>query len=176
MSRGRPFEPGNNFGRGRPKGSPNKKVRQARELLEQHAPAITAMAIKSSREDTETLRWLVSRILSRPRELPVKIGRLPMSTLADLERASAVLIQMATAGKISLSEAREVANLVEQNCRVMMQDWERRIRILQRAGNLADEVPTSLRFSGTLEELLEQYRQVLERAAKEGNEDEREAT
>ena len=39
MTRGRPFEPGNKFGRGRPKGSPNKKTKQislsdAQEIFE----------------------------------------------------------------------------------------------------------------------------------------------
>ena len=40
--RGRPFQPGNRFGRWRPKGSPNKKTLLAQQLFEDHSPAIMA--------------------------------------------------------------------------------------------------------------------------------------
>ena len=40
MRRGRPFEPGNKFGRGRPRGSRNKTTRILEELLDEHAPAL----------------------------------------------------------------------------------------------------------------------------------------
>ena len=40
MKRGRPFEPGNHFGRGRPKGSRNKRSLVANELLIEHGEAI----------------------------------------------------------------------------------------------------------------------------------------
>src|ERR1035441_4950901 len=74
MSRGHPFEPGNKIGRGRPKGSPNKKTPRAQELFEQNSAAIMALAINSCREDPQMLKMLASRIVPRQRELPVKIG------------------------------------------------------------------------------------------------------
>jgi hypothetical protein len=48
MTRGRPFEPGNQFGRGRPKGSPNKKAHLAQKIFDHNAPAIMALAINSA--------------------------------------------------------------------------------------------------------------------------------
>jgi hypothetical protein len=51
MTRGRPFQPGSHFGRGRPKGSPNKKTLQAQKLFEDNAAAIMALAINKCRED-----------------------------------------------------------------------------------------------------------------------------
>ena len=56
MSRGRPFEPGNKCGHGRPKGRPNKKTPEAQALFEQNSAAIMALAINSSREDPQMLR------------------------------------------------------------------------------------------------------------------------
>src|ERR1039457_2850225 len=108
MSRGRPFEPGNKLGRGRPKGSPNKKPQHAQKLFDDNAAAILALAINSSRENPQMLRMLASRIVPRQRDLSVKIGRLPLKTLPDLDRASEVTIQKATSGKIGLSEAGEI--------------------------------------------------------------------
>jgi len=96
MSRGRPFERGNKCGQGRPKGTPNKKTLEAQALFERNSAAIMALAINSSREDRQMLRMLASRIVARMRESPVPIGRLPMSTLADLDRASEVTLQHAT--------------------------------------------------------------------------------
>src|ERR1035437_4062495 len=80
--------------------------------------AIMALAINRSREDPQMLRMLASRIVARMRESPVPIGRLPMSTLADLDRASEVTLQHATAGKLGLSEAREVCKMIDIRCRV----------------------------------------------------------
>src|SRR5438874_12972315 len=109
MTRGRPFEPANKLGRGRPKGSPNKKTVQAQKLLEANSTAIMALAINKSREDAPMLRMLASRIMPRQRDLPVKIGRLAMNTLDDLDRASEVTLNKATSGTIARSEALEIS-------------------------------------------------------------------
>jgi hypothetical protein len=113
MIRGRPFQPGNQFGRGRPKGSPNKKQPRAQQLFEDHAAAILALAIHRCREDPHMLRMLASRIVPRRRDAPVKLGRLPLHSLQDLDRASEATLQRAAAGKISLNEALEVSALIE---------------------------------------------------------------
>ena len=69
MTRGRPFPPGNKMGRGRPKGSPNKKTLLAQELFEQNSAALMALAINRSREDNQLLKMLVGRIVVRSRGL-----------------------------------------------------------------------------------------------------------
>ena len=120
MTRGRPFEGGNKFGRGRPKGSPNKKTQQAQKLFEDNSPAIMALAINKSREDAAMLRMLASRIVPRQKDLPVKIGRLPMNTLEDLDRASEVILKKATSGKISLREAQEIFQMVQDRRGVLV--------------------------------------------------------
>ena len=155
MSRGRPFERGNKCGPGRPKGTPNKKTLEAQALLERNSAAIMALAINRSREDPQMLRMLAGRIVARMREPPVQIGPLPMSTLADLDRASEVTLQNATAGKLGLSEAREVSKMIDSRCRVLMaQELERRLT------SVAHGSGTPKRFKGTLEELLTMYREM----------------
>jgi hypothetical protein len=135
MKRGRPFEPGNKFGRGRPKGSANKQTLKAQKLFQDHAAAIMALAINTSREDRHMLRMFASRILPRQRDLPVQIGQLPMNTLADLDRASEATLQKATSGKIALSEAQDISELIENRRRVLVaQDLERRLSALENSG------------------------------------------
>ena len=156
MSRGRPFEPGNKHGHGRPKGSPNKKTLQAQELFEQNSPAIMALAINRCREDPQMHRMLASRIVPRQRELPVKIGRLPMSTLSDFDRASEVTLHKATAGKISLSEARDIFALIENRRRVLL-SYQDAAPIPIDGG---PEQPKKKRWSGQLVDLLAMYREM----------------
>lgn len=134
MMRGRPFEPGNTFGRGRPRGSRNRKTEQAQRLFEANSPAIMALAINQCREDPQTLRMLARYIVPRQRDLPVKIGRMPMNTLDDLDRASEVTIKKATSGKISLSEALDISTLIESRRSVLVaRDLERRLSAVENA-------------------------------------------
>jgi len=140
MTRGRPFEPGNKFGRGRPKGSPNKKTQQAQKLFDENAPAIMALAINHCREDPQMLRMLASHIVPRQRDVPVKIGRLPTKTYADLDQASEMTLRKATSGKISLSEARDLSTMIETRRRVLeTQDLGRRVSTLENGGGLSHQ-------------------------------------
>ena len=158
MRRGRPFPPGNKMGRGRPKGSPNKKTLLAQELFEQNSAALMALAINRSREDNQLLKMLVGRIVVRTQEAPMKIGRLSFNTLEDLERASVRTLQRATGGKISLSEAQRLLNMMEQHRRVTMtRNLERRTRALETDGPEKGQ----RKFQGTFEELLALYRDLV---------------
>jgi len=140
MTRGRPFEPGNKFGRGRPKGSPNKKTLQAQKLFEENSPAIMALAINRSREDPHMLRMLASRIVPQRRGLPVNLGRLPMDTLEDLDRASAITLKKATSGKLGLDEADTIRNMIEGRRRVLeTQNLDRRLSALENPSVAPDQ-------------------------------------
>ena len=173
MSRGRPFERGNKFGRGRPKGSRNKKKPiEGQQLFEQHSAAIMALAINSSREDPQMLRMLASRIAPRQRESPVRIGRLPIGTLADLDRASGLVLQNACSGKIQLSDAREIFHMIELRRRVLVaQELEQRLNLLENGGgaHTANASGAPKKFDGTLEELLALYRQLTVQAEEPGD-------
>jgi len=113
MTRGRPFEPGNKFGRGRPKGSPNKKKPLAQKIFDENAPAIMALAINSAREDRPMLRTLIRELGRRMGDRPVKLGKIPMNTVQDLDQASTTILNKVTAGKISISEGVAVFGMIE---------------------------------------------------------------
>lgn len=131
MTRGRPFEPGNKFGRGRPKGAPNR-IHKAQQIYEDSSAGLMALAINKSREDTPTLRMLVKAMMPKERELPVNVGRLPLETLEDLDRASQKVMRKATTGKITVSEARKICALIEDRRGVLQTvDLERRVQILE---------------------------------------------
>ena len=73
VKRGRPFEPGNQYGCGRPRGSRNKRGLQAQQLLESHAESVVRRAlVEAMKGDASLLRTLLSHILPRRRDAPVK--------------------------------------------------------------------------------------------------------
>jgi hypothetical protein len=135
MKRGRPFEPGNKFGRGRPKGSPNKKTQLAQKIFDDNAPAIMALAINTSREDRPMLRMLAAHIVPQRRDLPIKLGKLPLKTFKDLDQASEDILNKAGSGKISLSEALDVFSMIETRRRVLIGvELERRLSAIENTG------------------------------------------
>jgi hypothetical protein len=136
MTRGRPFEPGNKFGRGRPPGSRNKRTLQASKLFEAHSGALMGMALMKAREDPQMLKLLISR-MPRQRALSVKFAFPPLKSLEDCDRASEIVIHKAAAGKISWGDALEVTAVIETRRRILeTRDLERRVAMLENRGSL----------------------------------------
>jgi len=135
MKRGRPFEQGNTLGRGRPKGSPNKKKPLAQKIFDENAPAIMALAINSAREDRPMLRTLIRELGWRMGDRPVKLGKIPMNTVQDLDQASTTILNKVTAGKISISEGVVVFGMIEIRRNVLMTvEMDGRVRALENGG------------------------------------------
>lgn len=119
MKRGRPFEPGNKFGSGRPKGIPNKKRLLAQKIFDDNAPAIMALAINTAREDRQMLRTLISQVGRRMGDRPVRLGRMPMKTIQDLDQASVTILNKVAAGKLSIGEGTDIFGMIEIRRRVL---------------------------------------------------------
>ena len=79
-----------------------------------------------------------------------------MSTLSDLDWASEVTLQNATAGKLGLSEASEISNMIDIRRRVLV------ARELERRLNNGSDAPK--KFDGTMEELLQLYHKLTSEA------------
>jgi hypothetical protein len=77
--RGRPFHPGNTLGRGRPRGSPNKKSLVLQEMLLDQGEKIIQSAIdRAKKGDRTALALCVERLIPRLKyvaELPVEQPR-----------------------------------------------------------------------------------------------------
>ena|ERR1700680_204408 len=92
MSRGKPFEPGNKFGKGRPKGSRNKGNSVIRRHLEENAEPLIMKTISSALRDNTTARlWCVKELTTiRPSTPKLKLP--PIKTLDDIDGAIDVLV------------------------------------------------------------------------------------
>jgi len=113
-SRGRPFEEGNRFGRGRPRGSRNKTTKAAKELLNNKAEPLVGKAIAMAMKgDASMMRALLGYILPAPKQEPVKLGSLPVATLKDLANAVERILSKVISGDITIAEAQGLAKLIQ---------------------------------------------------------------
>ena len=119
-ARGRPFEPGNKFGRGRPRGSRNKTTMLAQELLSNHAePIVRKLLLMALQGDMKALQLCIDRIVPVLRELPIKLGALPMRTLADLDKTSEQLWNKIAAGQLTAAQGHALVELIDYRRRVI---------------------------------------------------------
>src|SRR5215468_1711594 len=135
MKRGRPFEPGNKLGRGRPPGSRNKRRLQAQQLLEEQSQTILHKAVAVALEgDSQLLRALLPYILRRPEEPRLELGGLATGTAEEISKTSDDILRRAASGQLSLREAQGLALLVDNRRRALeTMDLERRLRALEQA-------------------------------------------
>jgi hypothetical protein len=129
---GRPFEPGNKFGRGRPAGSRNKTALITRNL-EENAPALLSKSMEMALEGNPLmLRALLGYILPPPKDPPVKTGPLRMGTIEELVETHKSLTNKVSSGQLSLDEAQQIDSLIESRRQLVLnQDLERRIKALE---------------------------------------------
>jgi hypothetical protein len=133
MKRGRPFEPGNKFGRGRPRGSRNKKTLLIQGLLEEHAPALMRKSLLLALQgDTQLLRVFLDHLLPRAQDSPVKMGRLPMNTTEELLESHETVMKKLASGELTPTEARQMVAMLEIRRQLIeTQDLVRRVTALE---------------------------------------------
>ena len=133
MIRGRPFEPGNKLGCGRPRGSRNKRNTRGQQLLDQYSENIMQKALAEAiKGDVPLLRTFLSFLLRRPGDRPIQTGPLPMGSLDELAKSSEKVLQKVTTGKLSPGEARNLTDLIEDRRRVLeTEELEKRVRALE---------------------------------------------
>jgi hypothetical protein len=131
--RGRPFQPGNKLGRGRPSGSRNKKTVLIEELLADNSEPLLRKALQLAlKGNTQMLRLLLDPVLRRPKDAPVTIGRLPMGTPEELLQSQARVMQELASGKLSLNQVEQIFQMLE-NARKLMEtrDHNQRVRAME---------------------------------------------
>jgi hypothetical protein len=131
--RGRPFEAGNQIGHGRPLGSRNKNTLLIEELLNENSESLMHKALNLAQQgNIPMLRLLLDRVLPRPKDAPVSIGPLPMSTPAELLQAQETVMQELALGQLTLNQAEQIFSLIEARRRVLeTQELEQRLRALE---------------------------------------------
>jgi hypothetical protein len=118
--RGRPFEPGNRFGRGRPKGSRNRDTAPAKKLLEEYASHLTRKLIAQALEgNVQALRICMDRLMPAPRDASVPINLSKIKSAEDVANAAEKVMRGLGKGDLSPSECERLMNVLESQSRVI---------------------------------------------------------
>jgi hypothetical protein len=133
MPRGTPFQPGNKFGRGRPKGSKNKVERAGADIIREHEAQIINKALADYyRGDKTSKAILLPHILKRPSLVRVKLPSTDTSEgiLAACDR----ILQAISKGDLTCQEGRNWMDGLAAKVGVMEKvEQDRRIDALEAA-------------------------------------------
>jgi hypothetical protein len=118
--RGRPFEPGNKLGRGRPKGSRNKSSKSpGQDLLDEYAPHLIRKTISLGLAgDTHALRLCFERISPARRDAVIRMNLPAIRKAEDLDKAAEKVTQGMRRGNITPVEAGRVMSILEGRLKI----------------------------------------------------------
>jgi hypothetical protein len=121
QARGRPFEPGNKQGRGRPKGSRNKSLKSpAQDLLDEFAVHLTRKSISLGLAgDPHALRLCMERINPARRDSVIQLKLPAIRKAEDLDKAAEKVTQGIRRSRITPIEAGRVMNILEGRARLL---------------------------------------------------------
>lgn len=113
-TRGRPFQPGNKIGRGRPQGSCNKATLAAQALLDGEADGLTRKAIEWAKDgDKIALKLCLERIIPPKRDRPVRFTFTPPANAEQIPAAIGRVIKAASTGRLTPGEGQAVVTLLD---------------------------------------------------------------
>ena len=131
--RGRPFQPGNKLGRGRPRGSRNKATLAAQALLDGHSEALVKKCLHMALTgDAAAMRLCIERELPIRKELPVSIARMHGRTATEIGQTIEGLLKDVSSGQLTPTEAQVIANILDKRRRAIeTEEHETRLRALE---------------------------------------------
>src|SRR3954463_8748455 len=120
VKRGRPFQPGNKCGRGRPRGSRNKRTLQWEEMLSEHGEALVKKCIVMALQgDRAALRLCMERLVAPCKQSPVQFGLPSITAAAELVRAQAAVLEAFSRGQLTSAHAETMGDLLDKHRRLI---------------------------------------------------------
>jgi hypothetical protein len=134
--RGRPFQPGNKCGRGRPRGSRNKKTIQWQEMLSEHGAALLKKCVLMAMQgDSAAMRLCMERLLPPCKQSPAQFPLPMITTVAELVQAQAAVLEGFSRGELTGSHAETMSELLDKfRHSLETEQLEARLRALEQRG------------------------------------------
>jgi hypothetical protein len=130
--RGKPFEPGNQKGRGRPPGSRNKKSLFFEEFQKNGLDAIRMVKLQALKGNQQALDSWLDRLEPRCKPANSRFRLPPIRNAEDLAKVLPALLQAVARGQISAQECETIGRTLESQQRVIQaSEYEARIRALE---------------------------------------------
>ncbi len=117
--RGRPFEPGNTLGRGRPKGSRNKPKSPGQDLFNEYAEHLIRKVISLGLAgDNNALRMCIDRISPARRDAVIQMNLPAIRKAEDLDKAAEKVTQGLRRGKLTPVEGGRVMSILGDRLKI----------------------------------------------------------
>src|SRR5205823_14409202 len=115
----------------------NKKTLAVQHLLEEHSESVLRKAlVKALEGDSPMLQTLLSYILARPKDAPLKTGMLRTGTAKEISESFDAILQKVCEGKLTPGEARNIAALLDSRRETLQtEEFEVRLRLLEKISN-----------------------------------------
>ena len=136
--RGRPFQPGNKYGRGRPPGSRNKIASVVQKTLEEHAESLTKKCVYMALQGNNptAMRICMERLMPAQRQRVVQFKLPALKTMGDMAAASETVLKGVARGKLTPGEGQAFSEMLEDRRRGMeSEELEGRVRALEKGNN-----------------------------------------
>jgi hypothetical protein len=118
--RGRPFEPGNQLGRGRPKGSRNKSKSPGQDLFDEYAPHLIRKCIAQALNgEPSAMRICIAQISPARLDAFIRMSLPPIKTAGDLHKAAEKVTQALGRGKITPTEGGKVMSILAGRSKII---------------------------------------------------------
>jgi hypothetical protein len=113
--RGRPFQPGNRYGRGRPRGSRNKATGLCQKTLESHAENLAKKCVMMAYQgNTTAMRLCMERVIPARRQPTLRFKLPRTKTIDDLAAASQAVIDGVAGGDLTPAEGQALTEMLER--------------------------------------------------------------
>jgi hypothetical protein len=134
--RGRPFQPGNKCGRGRPRGSRNKRTMQWQEMLSEHGAALLKKCVLMAMQgNSAAMRLCMERLLPPSKQSPAQFALPIITTVAELVQAQAGVLEAFSRGELTGSDAETMSGLLDKYRQSLeTQQLEARLQALEHRG------------------------------------------
>jgi len=141
--RGRPFQPGNKYGRGRPRGSRNKAARVCQVTLESLAELLTKKCLSLALQGNPmAMRLCMERLMPARRQRVLHFKLPPTKTLADVAGASESVLSGVARGDLTPAEGEAFSGMLDGRRRMIeTQDLDERVRALEALNKPSNELP-----------------------------------
>jgi hypothetical protein len=138
--RGRPFASGNKSGKGRPRGSRNKVSPKAQELFREFSEPIARKCLALALQgNVKALQLCLERAFPVQKDRRISLGPQPLRTLADVAKASEIVTQQVTSGKIGVEHGTALARMLDMRRQALQtQELESRVSALEQQQPGAD--------------------------------------
>ena len=135
--RGKPFQPGNKFGRGRPPGRRNKVATALRETLDRFAePLMRKCALMALEGNTTALRLFLERVIPARRQRVLQFKLPAIKTIADLAAASEAVVRGVASGQLTPGEGQAFSEMLDgRRSMLETEQLDKRIRALEEGRN-----------------------------------------